>query len=145
MMTYYLYRAIDWLNPLVHLIGFGIAAWAFRQCRKRGYLVIAIYFALASATLLGMPSINRMIAQRRAPDISEATKQKMNQAMHEAMERVLAEAGNPPIAADMTINFPFGPILLVTGLWLIARKERTTEPSARPYGSPEAGSPSGQP
>lgn len=144
MMTYYLFRAIDWMNPLVHLIGFGIAIWAFCRCRKRGYVLVAIYFALASLTLLGMPSINRMIAQRRAPDVSEETKQKMNQAIQEAMERVREEAGNPPIAADLTINFPLGPILLVTGLWLIARREKATEPSPGPYGSPAAGSPSGQ-
>ena len=133
MMTYYLFRAVDWLNPLVHLMGLGIAVWAFYRCRKRGYVFVSIYFALASLTLLGMPSINRMITQRKAPNVSEETKQKMNQAMHEAMERVLAEAGNPPIAADRRINFPLGPIILVAGLWLIARKERT-------HGKPALGS-----
>ena len=128
MMTYYLCRAIEWLNPVIHLVGLGIAAWAFFRCRKRGYVLVAIYFALASWTLLGMPSLNRMIAGRRAPDVSEQTRQKMNQAVREATERVLAEAGNPPIAAQWRIDFPLGPILLVTGLWLVARREKTAEP-----------------
>jgi len=66
MMTYYLYRALDGLNPLVHLIGLGIAVWAYYRGRKRGYVLVAI-------------------------------------------------------------NFPLGPILLVTGLWLIARREKGTE------------------
>jgi hypothetical protein len=143
MMTYYLFRALDWLNPLVHLMGLGIAVWAFYRCRKNGYVFIAIYFALASLTLLGMPSINRMITQRRAPNVSEETKQKMNQAMHEAMERVLEEAGNPPIAADRGINFPLGPIILVAGLWLIARKERNAKTSAPPCSVPVTQSPQG--
>ena len=143
MMTYCLYRAVEWLDPIVHLIGLGVAAWAFLRCRKRGYVVVAIYFALAVFSLVAMPGINRMLAQRRTPDLSEQTKQKMNQAMHEAMERVLDEAGHLPIAADMNVNFPLGPILLVTGLWLIARRERATEPPAAPHSGPAVRSPQG--
>lgn len=141
MMTSYLYLAIDWLNPLVHIVGLGIAAWAFYRCRKRGYLLVAIYFALASFTLIAMPSIDRMLAQRSEPDISEETMQKMHEAMYEARERVLEEAGYPPIAADMNVNFPLGPILLVAGLWLIARKERTTGPTVPPNSNSVAQSP----
>lgn len=44
-------------------------------------------------------------------------------AMMEAADNVLEEAGHPPQVATMNINFPLGPILLATGLWMIAKNE----------------------
>jgi len=136
-MTYYLYRAIHWLSPIIHAIGLAIAIRAFLRCRKRGYLVVAAYFALCVFAIVAMPPINRALAARRAPDISTQTREKIDQAVNEAVDRVLAEAGHPAVAAEMNINFPFGPIVLVLGLWLIARREEITEPKVRQV-SPEA-------
>jgi hypothetical protein len=138
MIMYYIVKAIGWLNPLIHIAGFLVATWAFRRCRKRGYLVVAAFFALAVFSLLAMPKINRVIAERRSPDISSQTQERMNQAMHEAMQRVLEEEGHPPIVAERRIDFPLGPILLVLGLWLIARKEKTTEPKVGQVSSESA-------
>jgi len=123
MTTYYLLRAIDWLNPLVHLVGGLIAFRTFLRCRKNGYLVVAFYFFLATFTLAVMPSIRRAMAERRVPDVSEEIEKKMHAAMMEAADKVLEEAGHPPQVATMNINFPLGPILLVTGLWMIAKTE----------------------
>jgi hypothetical protein len=117
-------RAIEWLNPIVHLLGLAVALWAFRCCRRWGYLVVGFYFLLVLFTLFAMPSINRAIQARSAPDISEQTQQKINAAVQQAIDRVLQEEGQsyaPP--QKRTVRFPFGPIVLVVGLWLIARRD----------------------
>ena len=134
MFTYYMFRTFEWLNPLIHLLGGVIAIRAFLRCRKNGYLVVAIYFLLGVFTIIAMPSIRRILAERRGPDLSAEVKEKMHIAMQEAADKVMEEAGNPPLAHRMNINFPLGPILLVTGVYLISKKEtnlqqlRPTEP-----------------
>jgi hypothetical protein len=116
--------ANEWLTPTVYILGFGIALWAFLRCRKCGYLVVAAYFALVVFSLLVMPSINRAIRAHRPPDISEQTQQKIDTAVQEAIHKVLVEEGHPEgIPQKRTVRFPFGPILLVAGLWLVARSE----------------------
>lgn len=121
---YYEMRAVEWLNPIVYLVGLAIAVLAFRRCGKRGYLVIAAYFMLSAFTLLAVPSINRAIRARLAPDYDAQTRQKINAASQEAVQKVLAEAGRPQgVPAKLTFHFPLGPIILVAGLWLLARRE----------------------
>ena len=116
--------AVGWLNPIVYLVGLGIAICAFLRCRKWGYLVVAAYFAFVVFSLLAMPSINRALRAHRPPDISEQTQQKIDAAVQEAIHKVLVEEGHPEgISGKRTIRFPFGPILLVFGLWLVARRE----------------------
>lgn len=114
---------VEWLNPAVYFAGLAVAVWAFMRCRKWGYLVVALYFGIILFSLFALPSINRAIRTRHTPDISEQTQQKVNAAVQEAIERVLEDAGHPVIAAKHTVHFPFGPILLVVGLWFIARRE----------------------
>jgi len=128
-------RAVEWLNPIVYLVGFGIALWAFRRGRKWGYLIVATYFALAIFSLVAMPSINRAIRAHRQPDISQQTQQKIDAAVQEAVHKVLVQEGHPEgIPQKHTIHFPFGPILLVAGLWLVARGETNLSKTAQ--GSP---------
>jgi hypothetical protein len=123
-MFRFLVDAVEWLNPAVCVVGLGIAVWAFLRCRKWGYLVVTIYFALSVFTLLAMPSINRVIRAHGAPDYSAQTQQKIDAAVQEAIHKVLVEDGHPyGIPKKRTIRFPFGPILLVVGLWLLARRE----------------------
>ena len=116
-------NAVEWLNPIVHAAGLALALWAFRCCRRCGYLVVGFYFALVLFSLFAMPSINRAIRERRASDISEQTQKKIDAAVQQAINRVLEEQGHPVMAAERTIHFPFGPIVLVVGLWLIARRD----------------------
>jgi hypothetical protein len=117
-------RAIDWLNPIVYVAGLAVAVWAFRYCRRWGYLVVGFYFLLVLFTLFAMPSINRAIQARTAPDLSEQTQQKIDAAVRQAIDRVLQEEGQayaPP--PKRTVQFPFGPLVLVLGLWLIAKRD----------------------
>jgi hypothetical protein len=119
-------EAIEWLNPIVFIFGSGIAVWAFLRSHKRGYLVVAFYcilFALSVFSLLAMPSINRAIHANRPPDISTQTQQKIDAAVKEAVDQVLMQEGHPVVAAKQTIRFPFGPMVLVFGLWLVSRRE----------------------
>jgi|ERR1035441_3277016 hypothetical protein len=121
---YYAFKAVEWLNPVVYLIGLCVAVWAFRRCRKWGYLVVATYFVFALFSLLAMPSINRAIRAHRPPDYSAQTQQKIDAAVQEAVHKVLVEEGRPEgIPQRRTVGIPFGQILLVLGLWLVARRE----------------------
>lgn len=119
----FLFEAIKWLYPIVLILGLVIAVSAFSRCRKRGYLVIALYFALCVFSQFAMPSINREIQAHRKPDISEQTQQKIDAAVKQAVDKVYAEEGHPVMLAKKTVYFPFGPIILAAGLWLIARRE----------------------
>ena len=110
-------------NPLVQIIGLGIAVWAFLRSRKRGYLVVAIYFTLAVFSLLVLPPINRVIRAHHPPDVSEQTEQKINAAEEEAGNKVLADEGHPVLIAKQNVRFPFGSVILVFGSWLVARRE----------------------
>jgi hypothetical protein len=71
-----------------------------------------------------MPSINRAIHAHQAPGNDAQTSQKIDAAVQQAVDKVLAEEGRPHgVPAKRTIHFPFGPILLVVGLWFLARGE----------------------
>jgi hypothetical protein len=119
-MFYYCIKAVEWLNPAVYLLGLCIAVWAFLRCRKCGYLVVAIYFALSVFSLVAMP----VIRAHQAPDYDAQTRQKIDTAAQQAVDKVLAEEGRPHgVPAKRAVHFPFGPILLVVGLWLVARHE----------------------
>ena len=128
----FFFEAVHWLKPVVLLIGFGVAIWAFLKCRKCGYLVFAIYFAVVLFSLWVMPSINRAIRAHRPPDVSEETQKQMDAAIQQAIEKVIAEEGHPT-AGQQKVYFDIGPIVLVIGLWLLARKEtgvNRTKPSS---------------
>jgi len=136
--AYYMFEAVSWLNPIVHALGLGIAVWAFLRCRNRGYVWVAVYYAFAVVTLLAAPQINRAIHALQSPKVSQQTRQKIDEAIMQTVDRVLEEEGYPLVADTEQVNFPFGPILLVTGLWLIAKREPRKE--AEPVGPGNAGS-----
>jgi len=121
---YYFIKTVEWLKPAVYLAGLCIAVWAFLRCRKCGYLVMAAYFALVVFWLVAWPPIDRAIRAHRPPDISAPTQQRIDAAVQDAISKVLIQEGHPEgLPARRTIHFPFGPILLVVGLWLVARRE----------------------
>jgi hypothetical protein len=120
----YTTQAIEWLNPVVFLAGLAIAVWAFRRCHKRGYLVIAIYFAVCVFTLLALPSLKRALSIHQAPHYSGQIRQKLDAAIQEATHKVLAEAGQPyGMPQTHKVHFPLAPMILVAGLWLLAKRE----------------------
>lgn len=125
----FLWSMLDWLHPMVYLVGLGVAIWAYMRCRKWGYVVVAAYFGLVLLSLFAMPAINRAMAARREPDISEHTQKKLDAAIQQAIDRVLAEDGRTPVPATHSINVPLGPTVLVVGLWLIAKREPRVRPA----------------
>lgn len=133
---YILTRILEWMNPIVHAIGFVVCVWAYRACRKRGYLLVAIYFFLAVGTLIFSPIINRALADR-SPSEFELSPNEQKQYEEELME--LHDKYFPSgRASRLDLEFPIGPILLVFGLWLLARRDskRITEPSDPPNDGP---------
>src|SRR6185312_12336622 len=116
-ILYYATQAIEWLTPVIYLSGLAIASWAFRRCRRWGYLVVAAYFALSAFSLLAMPSINRAISAHQTPDYDAQTQQTMDAAAQQPVNKVLADTSHPHgVPAVLNVIFPFGPILLVVGL-----------------------------
>jgi hypothetical protein len=110
---------------MVHLIGLLISAWAYRRSRKAGYLLVAAYFFLAVCSLTVVPAINREIV-RRWRSQSELSPEAREQYRRESM--ALAQkyypSGSPPATID--IDFPLGPITLVAGIWVLAKREAST-------------------
>jgi hypothetical protein len=122
-MLYYLLKFFEWLTPAAYLIGLAVAIWAFQRCRKNGYLVVALYFALAVFEVMAMPSINRAIQAHRSPSISQQTEEKIAAATQEAIHKVLAEEGLSYRPVTRYDSITLGPIVLVAGVWLLARKD----------------------
>jgi hypothetical protein len=119
----FLIEAMKWLTPIVLTVGMGVAVLAFSRCRKPGYLVIAVYFAFCIFSLLAMPSIDRAIQAHRNPDVSEQAQRQIDEAVNQDTGRIPAQQGHPVIVAKHTVKIPFGPVILVVGLWLLARRE----------------------
>ncbi len=116
--------AIDWLCPFVHFLGFIVAAGAFRKCGKKGYIIIALYFALVLFSHLAMPRINRIIAKKREENSSQETEIRLDEKIRKVQQEFWEDENNQPSIYVRNLNFPFGSILLVSGLWLIARNEK---------------------
>ena len=133
---HYILQALDWLEPLTFALGASVGFWAFRRCRKIGYLVVAIYFCLAVFSVLALPRIKAELRARRTPTQSQETQRKINAAVSEAIDRVMREDGAPPGAAERDIRFPLGPLVLVLGVWLLARRETCVSRSDMVSGSP---------
>jgi len=126
---HYIFQALDWLEPLTFAVGAVVGFWAFRRCRKIGYLVVAIYFCLVLFALLALPRIKAELRTRATPTQSEETQRKIATAINEAVDRVLKEEGTLPPAAPRELRLPFGPLFLVLGIWLLARREPRVESS----------------
>ena len=133
---HYILQALDWLEPLTFALGTVVGFWTFRRCRKVGYLVVAIYFCLAVFSLLALPRIKAELRARQTPTQSEETQRKVSAAVSEAVDRVMREEGAQPGAAERHIRFPFGPLVLVLGVWLLARREPRVERSSTVSDSP---------
>jgi hypothetical protein len=125
----FFWNLTEWLRPIVYFAGVSVAVWAFLRCRKRGYLLIAAFFVLLLFSLFAMPSINRAIQARRPPDISEQTQRKIDAAVKQAVDRVLKDEGHPIMVAKSTLHVPLDMIVLVVGVWLVARREPLAERS----------------
>ncbi len=119
----FLRHANYWLTLAAYIAGLCVTICAFRRCRKRGYLVIACYFALVIVTAYILPPIYRAINARRAPDVSARVQQKIHDAVEQATNQVLQQEGLTHVPYTVNYYLNLGPLLLVIGLWLIARRE----------------------
>jgi hypothetical protein len=112
------FHVFKWLNTVVYLVGLGIAILAFLRCRKQGYLLVALFFALVLFSWHVWPSISHAIYVHRTP---LETQQKINDDYEQAVNQVYAKEG--PRIATLRANIQIAPIILVVGLWLLARRE----------------------
>jgi hypothetical protein len=123
-------KAVHWLNPIVYMVGAAIGTWAYRRSRKIGYVVVAAYFVLMLVTVSILPVVNSMIeshwdTERSAELSPQAHRQFVNE------YTALLQKYYPPgqqSPATIHLNLPIGPIILVAGVWLLARRDsgRTT-------------------
>lgn len=112
--TYVAMEAARWLNTAVYLLGFCVAVWAFRRCRKRAYLVVGAYFVLVLFAWHVWPPISHAIYVHRTPiEIQQRDEDRER-------ERHSTPASTPAL---YTINIQIAPMVLVCGLWLLARRE----------------------
>jgi hypothetical protein len=120
-ITFYLLRSIEWLNPIIYLAGLIICIWAYKNCRKCGYLILAIYFFIVSADLIFGPTIRRALAERsqnKSQLSAEAEKQYQQEFL--ALNQKYFPSGR---TASYKIGFPLGPIILVAGVWMLAKRD----------------------
>ena len=126
-----------WLTPIVFFIGLAVCARTYWMSKKPGYLVIAAFFLFAICVQNLLPMINnaRYQAWKKPQKLSHET-QRAFMKEYVALEEKYYPSGSPP--DSIHIAFPFGPILLVTGVWMIGRREprKNTEPSAPPKPTP---------
>jgi hypothetical protein len=122
-MLQFFMAAGQWLEPVVYLVGLGIAVWAYRRCHKSGYLLIACYFALVVLWFIFAAPVWRAIHAHDTPDISEQTQQKIDAAERDAANKILAQEGHLVIYVRRYIHISVTPVVLVVGVWLLARRE----------------------
>ena len=144
---------MGWFNPLLHLFALAVCVWAYRLRRKAGFLIIGLYYFLALSTFMFGPAIKRMVrlhshpqtelspaiqeeywrkvgalTERYCPeghDQSELSAAKQQQYFDEmnALAKKYYPAGPPGIPRTIRYDFALGPIVLVLGIWVLARRE----------------------
>ena len=122
-----LIEASKWLNPLVYLVGSAITFRAFRRCGKKGYLVVTFYFAVMIFITAVVPYLNHAINELRKPDISAETRRRAEEASREATVKIFGKNGQYVPIERKTFHLPVAPVLLVLGLWLLARTETSVD------------------
>jgi hypothetical protein len=121
-----LIEVVHWLNPLVYFVGVVVSAWGYRLSRKCGYLLVAGYFLLALLGVFIVPKLNRMIESRwdkqRQSEISPQAHEQFMKEYSSLLQKYYPSDHSAP--ATINLKFPFGPIVLVLGLWMLAKSER---------------------
>ena len=114
-------KIFPWLEPLAYAIGLVASVWAYRASRRRGYALVAIYFFLAVCTLTLVPAINRARINRweARSELSAEAKEEYGRDLLAVQRKYYP---SPP-PNRINIPFPLGPIILVSGIWLLARHE----------------------
>lgn len=111
------------LSVLLSIIGLGMCVWAYGKCRRSGWLLLAASFLIGVSTAVVLPTIER--ARHKAwqaqhslsPDAQKAYMEESN-----ALAKKYYPDGGP-VYVPHYFRFPFGGILMLAGLWLIAQQE----------------------
>ncbi|HUI07330.1 MAG TPA: hypothetical protein VL486_10040 [Verrucomicrobiae bacterium] len=122
------------LNPLIYVAGLAISIWAWRATRKTGYIIVALYFVLA---VLGKSFLPFLRVTSDSPRTVALTPQQQQEYTREmtATDKRYFPAGHP---VTRTVVFPLGSLVLVAGLWVLAKRdvkhhaELTTSTTAAP-------------
>ncbi len=125
-LWFLLLRIIELLNPMIYAVGFIVALLAYRWGRKKGYIVIAVFFALAVYSHTLAPQVNRFLSRSLWPP--EPTDDAQSEAFNQELEQLLAQYDPPSTRTIHSVSFPLGPIILVSGLWSVAKWEKRSEP-----------------
>jgi hypothetical protein len=121
-VIFYLINQIQWLNPVICLIGLVVCICAYKNCRKCGYLILAIYFLLVSINLIFGQAIHGILAEHsrnKTPLSSEAEKQYQQEIT--ALNQKYFSSGRGIIYYK--VNFPLYSIILVAGVWSLAKRD----------------------
>jgi len=120
-ITFYLLRSIEWLNPIIYLAGLVICIRAYKNCRKCGYLILAIYFFIVTADLIFGPTIRRALAERSQSKSKLSTEaERQYRQEFTALNQKYFPSGQ---TVSHKVNFPLGPIILVAGVWMLAKRD----------------------
>ena len=127
------------LNPILHVAGLAIAVWAWRATRKTGYLIVGLYFVVALLGKSFPPFLRVVVGQSKGSALTQQQQQEYTREMS-ATDRRYFPSGHPVI---QTVVFPLGPMVLVTGLWVLAKRDvdgasRTAAPAPNTATGPPA-------
>lgn len=122
---YIIRRVIEWFSPLLCVAGLGVCVRAYWVSRKFGYLMIAVCFLLIFGSHFILPAINRAVAIHwpAGPEISLEAQQRYTQELMALNEKYYPAGRVMPL----TLKFPLDQIVLVWGLWLLAKHESKTK------------------
>ena len=131
-------KAFVLLNPLLHVAGLAISVWAWRATRKTGYILVALYFVLV---LLGKGLLGVLRVTSGSPNAPALTAQQQQAYTQEltAVDKRYYPVGH---SVTQTVVFPLGSIVLVAGLWILAKRDvkqtvqQTTAGQAAPSDQP---------
>ena len=125
--------ASEWLRQICLFVGLVISMWAFLRCWKRGYLLVGVYFALC---VFLHPVLNKHFP-RQHEFVAASTELRTQLAELEEKKYELISIARANGEYNTINNNPVGifyayfswlyPMLLVLGLWLIARRETPQE------------------
>ena len=95
-------------------------------------MLIATFFALSIFAHVAMPRINRAISNKNASQISDKKREELSREINSIYQRYYKE-GLEPEMVTIDLKIPLGDMILVTGVWLLARIEKRSEPVVGGY------------
>jgi hypothetical protein len=122
-----MYTLLGSINPAVHIAGLVIAVWAYSVTRRRGFILVTLYFSLAVVSLTVIPAINKARRQRWQAEHSVATA--ADEAYFRELKLLDQKYPHQYAPAVNSIPIPLGAAILVAGIWVLASDGRKAEPS----------------